>query len=436
MARASRADEPDSGHAVPILVPDERGALVLDEAALRSVLLQDEVRHLPVVVVAIAGAFRRGKSFLLSLLLRFLEAGGAPGWLGADDRPLSGFAWRGGHQRHTVGIHMWSRPTCVSLPSGERVAVVLMDTQGAFDDRTEVSENAAVFALSALTSSLHIYNVSKTVGADDLQHLQLFAEYGRVACEAGGGPPFQRLLLLVRDWQAPSEAAYGQAGGQLVLCEALGEAPGAPDELRKMRCHVRRSFSDVDCFLMPYPGKLVATSPSFKGCPRDIDREFLSSVDELAGLILSPEKLVKKQSGGQVLTAADLVTHFQVLHEVFKSGRLPQPRSLIETMSEANHLAGVSRGTTLYAEEMRQLCPENSPPVEQADLDQYHRRTVEKVLACFYSQKKMLSTGAGAYKEKLMSGIDGWKKQFFQANKIKKELAEGPRRTVLQQCAG
>lgn len=41
--------------------------------ALAEVLLSDVVKNRKVVVVSVAGAFRKGKSFLLDYLLRFLN---------------------------------------------------------------------------------------------------------------------------------------------------------------------------------------------------------------------------------------------------------------------------------------------------------------------------------------------------------------------------
>lgn len=72
---------------------------------------------------------------MLDFLLRFLTKGGQAGWLGDDheEDPLTGFHWRGGADRDTTGILMWSKVFEVKLPSGKDVAVVLMDTQGAFD---------------------------------------------------------------------------------------------------------------------------------------------------------------------------------------------------------------------------------------------------------------------------------------------------------------
>lgn len=55
-----------------VLVHKEEHSFELDEKALSQVLLQDAIRDLDVVVVSVAGAFRKGKSFLLDFLLRYL----------------------------------------------------------------------------------------------------------------------------------------------------------------------------------------------------------------------------------------------------------------------------------------------------------------------------------------------------------------------------
>ena len=47
----------------------------LDLEALREILLSDDVKDRKVMVLSVAGAFRKGKSFLLDYLLRFLNYG-------------------------------------------------------------------------------------------------------------------------------------------------------------------------------------------------------------------------------------------------------------------------------------------------------------------------------------------------------------------------
>uniref|UniRef100_A0A494BAU1 Atlastin GTPase 3 n=1 Tax=Mus musculus TaxID=10090 RepID=A0A494BAU1_MOUSE len=158
-----------------VLVHKEQHSFELEERALASVLLQDHIRDLDVVVVSVAGAFRKGKSFILDFMLRYLysqKEGGHSDWLGDPEEPLTGFSWRGGSDPETTGIQIWSEVFTVKKPCGKKVAVVLMDTQGAFDSQSTVKDCATIFALSTMTSSVQIYNLSQNIQEDDLQQLQ------------------------------------------------------------------------------------------------------------------------------------------------------------------------------------------------------------------------------------------------------------------------
>lgn len=61
------------GHPIPILVSEEQHVFSLDEEALEKVLLQDHIKDCNAVVVSVAGAFRKGKSFLLDFFLRYMN---------------------------------------------------------------------------------------------------------------------------------------------------------------------------------------------------------------------------------------------------------------------------------------------------------------------------------------------------------------------------
>ena len=63
------------GRARPIQIVvanEEEHSFTLQEEALERLLLQEEVQDLHVVVVSVAGAFRKGKSFLLDFMLRYM----------------------------------------------------------------------------------------------------------------------------------------------------------------------------------------------------------------------------------------------------------------------------------------------------------------------------------------------------------------------------
>lgn len=86
---------------------------------------------------------------------------------------MDGFTWRGGSERETTGILMWSEVFKATLENGDKVAILLLDTQGTFDSESTVKDCATVFALSTLLSSIQIYNLQSNVQEDDLQHLQV-----------------------------------------------------------------------------------------------------------------------------------------------------------------------------------------------------------------------------------------------------------------------
>lgn len=164
---SSEEEEPD-GRARPVqvlLVKDDH-TFELDEAALSRILLAEEVRDREVVAVSVAGAFRKGKSFLMDFMLRYmykqvsadgrmdfltllvhlyaiitalqirfcrhqrknfernlgtLSPQASEDWLGDSDEPLTGFSWRGGSERETTGIQIWSEVFLVDKPDGRKV---------------------------------------------------------------------------------------------------------------------------------------------------------------------------------------------------------------------------------------------------------------------------------------------------------------------------
>lgn len=257
---------------------EENYSFHLEQANLDSIMAQVP-SDMKVAVVSVVGAFRTGKSFLLTFLLRYLRYGSvlddSEDWMTAagdvregniNEKVLAGddgrnalessFQWRAGKERTTTGIWMWSEAFVRRVANGEEVAVLLMDTQGMFDNETSMNLTACIFGLSTLLSSYQIYNVQNRIQEDNLQHLALFSEYGRIALagEAGklvrqgnkqgdegadkgleekseGGMeaeelmlpdedeiPFQRVEFLVRDWMDFDEDLPFHQLKVLLLC--------------------------------------------------------------------------------------------------------------------------------------------------------------------------------------------------------------------------
>ncbi|XP_060129061.1 atlastin-2 isoform X2 [Zootoca vivipara] len=372
-----------------VLAHEDDHNFELDESALERILLQEHIRDLNIVVVSVAGAFRKGKSFLLDFMLRYMYNKESSSWIGGSQEPLTGFTWRGGCERETTGIQIWSEVFVIPKPDGTKVAVLLMDTQGAFDSQSTIKDCATVFALSTMTSSVQVYNLSQNIQEDDLQHLQLFTEYGRLAMEEIYQKPFQTLMFLIRDWSYPYEHPYGLAGGKQFLEKRLQVKVHQHEELQNVRKHIHSCFSNLGCFLLPHPGLKVATNPSFDGRLNDIDDDFKSELRNLVPLLLAPENLVEKEISGSKVTCRDLVQYFKAYIKIYQGEELPHPKSMLQATAEANNLAAVAGAKDTYNKGMEQVCGGDKPYIAPADLERKHQDVKELAIKQFRSVKKM-----------------------------------------------
>jgi len=361
---------------------------------------------LPVCVVSVAGAFRRGKSFLLDFFLRYLSREGDDNWMGDesedDSKPLEGFHWRGGSERDTTGILIWSEVFTAHTRKGKKVAIVIMDTQGAFDCNSTVRDCATIFALSAMISSVLVYNLSQNIQEDDLQHLQLFTEYGRLAMEDSGDTPFQRLQFLVRDWSYPYEADYGSEGGRNILDRRLQVSDFQHEELQNLRKHINACFDRIEAFLLPHPGLKVATDPKFDGKLKDIEPLFIKQLKDFIPMLLSPENALPRKISGAEVKCKDLSRYMRAYVDIFKGDEMPEPKSMLEATSEANNLASLSEAKDLYTNMMEGVCGGDKPFINEHILEIEHLRIRDAALEAFDGRRKMGGEEFSAkYRDKL-----------------------------------
>ncbi|XP_050046763.2 atlastin-1-like isoform X1 [Dermacentor andersoni] len=415
-------DRDSGGQPLRILDVDGRG-LVLDEHALARVLLADHVKDKPVVVIAIAGVFRKGKSFLLCFLLRYLRNLGRADWLGDPNAPLDGFEWRGGSDRHTKGIVIWSEAFLVKTSRGEELAVLLMDTQGTFDCESSNEIHRDIFALSAMISSVLVYNVSQNIQENYLQHLQDFIEYGVLLKSAqrqhqsasavqgeGSMRPFQSLWFLVRDWMSPSEIEYGAKGGRKLLDKRLTIAPGQDEDLRRLREKIRSCFKTIRSFLMPFPGEKVAITSSsaweFDGRLSDIGDAFKRHLVEFTRLLLEPGNLLPKEINGRRITCQELITYFRVYVRATKKDRLREPTSMMEVTEVASIRAAMEIALDFYTTSMLKVW-QGPGDVTREIMQGHHYRLREEAFERYRVTPKMGGKElALLYSQKLEEKID------------------------------
>uniref|UniRef100_Q91YH5-2 Isoform 2 of Atlastin-3 n=3 Tax=Mus musculus TaxID=10090 RepID=Q91YH5-2 len=240
-----------------------------------------------------------------------------------------------------------------------------------------------------MTSSVQIYNLSQNIQEDDLQQLQLFTEYGRLAMDEIFQKPFQTLMFLIRDWSFPYEYNYGLQGGMAFLDKRLHVKEHQHEEIQNVRNHIHSCFSDVTCFLLPHPGLQVATSPNFDGKLKDIASEFKEQLQALIPYVLNPSKLMEKEINGSKVTCRGLLEYFKAYIKIYQGEDLPHPKSMLQATAEANNLAAAASAKDIYYNNMEEICGGEKPYLSPDILEEKHLEFKQLALDHFKKIKKM-----------------------------------------------
>ncbi|XP_072203845.1 guanylate-binding protein 3-like isoform X2 [Excalfactoria chinensis] len=359
------------------LVTNEDGVLSLDPAALA--VLQEVTQ--PLVVVAIAGPYRTGKSFLMNQLAQ--KRVGFP--LGPTVRA------------ETKGIWMW----CLPHPRRPGVTLVLLDTEGLEDPNKGDSHNDAwIFTLALLLSSTLVYNSKGTIDQKALEHLELVTQLSE--------------LIRVRDGDKDGDDSVGREDDaedcefvrffpgfvwvvrDFTLELRLGERPISEDEYleqalelkhghsRKVqnynatRLCLRNYFPTRKCFVLPSPlgtgeQRLMEELPEDALAPR-----FLQQAAKFCDYVLS-SAWPKTLPDGGALTGRALCMLLRSYLEAINSGRLPCLEGAAEVMMANENAAAVAAALEAYARGMREL----QQPTEPAQLSTWHAEHLSEALDVF-----------------------------------------------------
>jgi atlastin len=344
-----------------------------------------------------------------------------------------GFSWRAGRKRNTTGIWMWETPFIRKSATGEDIAVFLIDTQGMFDSETSQMLTASIFGLSTLLSSYQIYNVDKRVQEDNLQHLALFTEYGRMALfgrsedsmpptleksmstmssrsissvkdgeegdehaaateeDADTLPrPFQRLDFLVRDWQDFSRKQTLQEKREdmkTYMKELL--ASRKQKDLADTREQISSCFEKVACFLLPHPGHEV-TEREYDGSVEAIDTRFLELLTSYLDDLFDPKNLCSKKIHGTPVTSRELYTYIKTYAALFREASIfPEAKTLLEATAEANNVNQKDKALIKYKREMEAMAGSNCRYVPVQELEAHHQLCFLAAITIFDHGAKM-----------------------------------------------
>lgn len=238
------------------------------------------------------------------------------------------FKWRGGKNPETSGMWIWSEIFTHGMQwNGDKLAIILMDTQGIFDNESSIKDCISIFGISMLLSSVHCFNVMRNVDEDKLQFLELCMNYARLSMNDSRNTAFQKLLFIVRDWQNSKEHQFGYS--KEFVDDLLAANDSQTPKMRELREQTRKSIEDIEAFMMPHPGKGVSQDKNFNGDLKNVSGSFIKQIQELVPSIFAPEKLTVKRINGEKIRVAQFTTLLKNYVDLFRSDELPEPKTIL-----------------------------------------------------------------------------------------------------------
>ncbi|XP_040399661.1 guanylate-binding protein 1-like [Cygnus olor] len=359
----------------------------------------------PVVVVAIAGPYRTGKSFLMNRL--------------AQRR--TGFALGHTVQAQTKGIWMW----CLPHPCRANTTLVLLDTEGLGDpNKGDSCNDAWIFTLALLLSSTLVYNSIGTIDHQALQHLglvttlmervQVHTEDDSDTAAANFVRFFPGFIWAVRDFILELSLDGQSITEDEYLENALRLQPGSShmvQEQNKLRQCLRDFFPERKCFVMLPPAEVEAMRRLAELDEGQLRPSFLRQADAFCRHVWDKAP-VKALPGRQAVTGSMLASLAERYVAAIASSGVLCLESAVMALATAENTAAVAAAVAEYKQRMeREL---KLPTASQEALGDVHRRCEHCALAIF--MERAFTHNSHQYQEQLKHELEAAKEEFCQRN--------------------
>ena len=273
-------------------------------------------------IIAIAGRYRTGKSFLLNRVIM--------------GRLEGGFGVGSTINACTKGIWVWGKPTHIKAHNGEEFDVLIMDTEGIGAIDEDQNHDTRIFLLATLLSSLLIYNSIGTIDENALQNISLIVNMSRQlqvrAHSSGNTDPeelksyFPSFLWVLRDFALRlTDLQQNPITPKQYLENSLLPQKGSSDSTEMKNC-IRRViasvFSERDCFPLVRPLEDEKAIQSLQSVPdENLRPEFL---DQIKSLRMKVSKKVRpKKLNGSYITGEMLLELCESYTKAFNTGGVP-----------------------------------------------------------------------------------------------------------------
>uniref|UniRef100_A0A914QSQ0 GB1/RHD3-type G domain-containing protein n=1 Tax=Panagrolaimus davidi TaxID=227884 RepID=A0A914QSQ0_9BILA len=337
------------------------------------------VADLPLVVLCIAGAARKGKSFILNFFLDYLihkEQHPSEPWELNDDTRLAGFEFRDGEDPTTLGIWAWNHIFVIEQEDGQKVAVSLIDSQGTFDDNTSYQDCSTIFAMACIFSSVMCFNVFTDLQQDKLNDFAAFVDHAKKIVDnlGGSGKLFQDLVFIVRDF-CFKKYLDDDNGGQMYVEKVLGNVK--VKELQQLRDGLNSSYERKFGFVFPHPGETVALEKTSNIA--EMNPKFVYRAKEMVETLLSQNELQIKRVGPTEMYCKNMSDYILMCVKCFNDNQEFAPKAVQTVNREFMINLELKRASQTYDELMGKAFIDCKTGYTNDKLVALHEKAFEKI---------------------------------------------------------
>ncbi|KAM6168494.1 guanylate-binding protein 4 isoform 1-T1 [Erethizon dorsatum] len=386
------------------LVENEKDQLTVNSKAIR---ILDTISQ-PVVVVAIVGIYRTGKSYLMNRL-----AG-----------QNHGFALGSTVQSKTKGIWMW----CVPHPTKPNHTLVLLDTEGLGDVKKGDSKNDSwIFALAMLLSSTFVYNSMGTINHQALEQLHYVTELTKlIRAKAGSRPDemedstefvsfFPDFVWAVRDFILELKLDGRPITEDEYLENALKLIPGKNPKIQNSnlpRECIRYFFPVRKCFVFDRPTNDKNLLFNIENVPESqLEWSFQVQSKNFCSYIFTNGK-TKTLREGIIVTGNRLGALVETYVKAINSGAVPCLENAVTTLAQRENAAAVQKAADHYSEQMAQRV--RLPTDTLQELLDVHAACEKEAIAVF--MERSFKDEDQEFQKQLVSTMERKKEDFLLQN--------------------
>ncbi|XP_062960564.1 guanylate-binding protein 4-like [Cynocephalus volans] len=328
------------------LVENEKEQLTVNPEAIK---VLEKITQ-PVMVVAIVGMYRTGKSYLMNRL-----AGQNHGFhLGPTVRS------------ETKGIWMW----CVPHPSKPKFTIVLLDTEGLGDvEKGDPKNDSWIFALAVLLSSTFVYNSMSTINHQALEQLHYVTELSELirakstlrSDEADDSDEFVSFfpdfVWTVRDFTLELKLNERTITADEYLENALKLIPGRNPKIQNSnmpRECIKHFFPKRKCFVFDRPIKEKDLLVHIEEVPEDqLDCNFRVQSGNFCSYIFTNTN-PKTLRENIIVTGSRLGALVETYVNAINSGSVPCLENAVATLAQRENSVAMQKAAGHYSEQMAQ----------------------------------------------------------------------------------